>query len=107
MSPFDMPRFAPKLCCVPAQNGGGLTARDPGPLIKWFIAVVVIGVGVNLLSGFVVVQKWAWLPAAVFVAALLVAVPGGSDRSAGTWGAWANAACAQTSIVTPKTSLFT
>ena len=70
-----MPRFAPKLCCVPAQNGGGLTARDPGHLIKWFIAVVVTGVGVNLLSGFVVVQKWAWLPAAVFVAALLVAVP--------------------------------
>jgi hypothetical protein len=75
MSPFDMPRFAPKLCCVPAQNGGGLTARDPDLLIKWFIAVVVIGVGVNLLSGFVVVQKWAWLPAAVFVVALLVAVP--------------------------------
>jgi hypothetical protein len=75
MSPFDMPRFATKLCCVPAQNGGGVTARDPDPLIKWFIGVVVIGVAVNLLSGFVLAQKWAWLPAAVFVAALLVAVP--------------------------------
>jgi hypothetical protein len=47
-------------------------------LIKWFIGVVVMGVGVNLLSGFVVAQKWAWLPSAVFVAALLIAV-----RSAG------------------------
>jgi hypothetical protein len=44
-------------------------------LIKWFIGVVVIAVGVNLLSSFVVRQKWAWLPPAVFVAALLVAVP--------------------------------
>ena len=35
---------------------------------------MVIGVVVNLLSGFVVEQKWAWLPSAVFVAALLVAV---------------------------------
>jgi hypothetical protein len=37
--------------------------------------VVVIAVGVNLLSGFVVEQKWAWLPPAAFVAALLIAVP--------------------------------
>jgi hypothetical protein len=44
-------------------------------LIEWFIAVVVIAVGVNLLSSFVVAQTWAWLPPAVFVAALLVAVP--------------------------------
>jgi hypothetical protein len=34
-----------------------------------------MGVGVNLLSGFVVTQRWAWHPPAVFVAALLVAVP--------------------------------
>jgi hypothetical protein len=33
-----------------------------------------MGVVVNVLSGFVVAQKWAWLPPAVFVAALLVAV---------------------------------
>jgi hypothetical protein len=66
--------FCPKLCCVPEQNRGGVPARGPDRLIKWFIGVVVIGVGVNLLGGFVVAEKWAWLPAAVFVAALLVAV---------------------------------
>jgi hypothetical protein len=49
-------------------------ARDPDRLIKWFIGVVVIGVGVNLFSSFVVPQRWAWLPPAVFGAALLVAV---------------------------------
>jgi hypothetical protein len=49
-------------------------ARNSDRLIKWFIGVVVIAVGVNLLSGLVVAQKWAWLPPAVFVAALLVAV---------------------------------
>jgi hypothetical protein len=44
-------------------------------LIKWFIGFVVIGVGVNLFSGLVIAQEWAWLPPAVFVAALLVVVP--------------------------------
>jgi hypothetical protein len=44
-------------------------------LIKWFVGVVVIAVGVNLFSSFVVAQKWAWLPPVVFVTALLVAVP--------------------------------
>ena len=44
-------------------------------MITWFIGFVVIGVGVNLLSGFVMTPKWARLPPAVFVAALLVAVP--------------------------------
>jgi uncharacterized membrane protein len=52
-----------------------VAARDPDRLIKWFIGFVVIAVGVNLLSGFVVEQKWAWLPPAAFVAALLIAVP--------------------------------
>jgi len=52
-----------------------MPARDPDRLIRWFIGAVVTGVGVNLLSGSVVAQKWAWLPPAVFVAALLVAVP--------------------------------
>jgi hypothetical protein len=64
-----------KLCGVAEQNSGGVPARDPDRLIKWFIGVVVIAVGVNLLSSFVVAQQWAWLPSAVFVAALLVAVP--------------------------------
>ena len=41
----------------------------------WFIGFVVIGVGVNLFSGFVIAQKWAWLPPAVFVATLLAVVP--------------------------------
>jgi hypothetical protein len=50
-------------------------ARDADRLIKWFIGVVVMAVGVNLLSGFVVAQKWARLPPAAFIAALLVAVP--------------------------------
>jgi hypothetical protein len=49
-------------------------ARDPDRLIKWFIGVVMMGVGVNLLSRLVVVPKWAWLPPAAFVAALLIAV---------------------------------
>jgi hypothetical protein len=50
-------------------------ARDADRLIKWFIGVVVLGVGINLLSRLVVVQKWAWLPPIVFVGALLIAVP--------------------------------
>ena len=45
-------------------------------MIKWFIGVVVMGVAVNLLSGFIVTKEWAWLPPAVFGAALLIAVPG-------------------------------
>jgi hypothetical protein len=56
------------------HNSWGVPARDPDRLIKWFIGVVVIGVGVNLLSGFVVTQKWAWIPSAVLIAALLIAV---------------------------------
>ena len=75
MSPFDHVAICRKLCCVPEQNPDGVRARDPDRLIKWFIGVVVMGVGVNLLSGFVVAQQWAWLPPAAFVAALLIAVP--------------------------------
>jgi hypothetical protein len=60
---------------VHEQHPDGLPARDPDRLIKWFVGVVVVGVGVNLVSGFVLEQKWAWLPPAVFVSALLVAVP--------------------------------
>jgi hypothetical protein len=67
-----------KLCGVSDRNSGALSARDSDCLIKWFIGVLVIAVGVNLLSSLVAPQKWAWLPPAVFVAALLVAV-----RSAG------------------------
>jgi hypothetical protein len=59
---------------VAEPRAGGLPASDPDRLIKWFIGVVVAGVGVNLLTGLVVTQEWAWLPPAVFVAALLVAV---------------------------------
>ena len=70
--------------CLPAT---------PDRLIKWFIGFVVIAVGVNLLSSFFVAQKWAWLPPAVFVAALLVACRvlvfcGGSviaQRGLGPW----------------------
>jgi hypothetical protein len=75
MSPFDHVAICSKLCCVPEQNPDGTAVRDADRLIKWFIGVVVMGVGVSLLSGFVVAQKWAWLPPAVFVAALLIAVP--------------------------------
>jgi hypothetical protein len=60
------------LCCVPEPNPDGVPARDPDRLNKWFIGFVVMGVGVSLLSGFVVAQKWAWLPPAAFIAALLV-----------------------------------
>jgi hypothetical protein len=66
----------PKLWFVPEQSPGGVApAREPDHLIKWFIALVVTGLGVNLLGGYVVAQKWDWLPPAVFGAALLVAVP--------------------------------
>ena len=65
----------PKLCGVPQQNFEGAPARDSDRLIKWFIGVVLLAVAVNLLSSFVVPHGWAWLPTAVFVAALLVAVP--------------------------------
>jgi hypothetical protein len=61
---------------VPDQHPGRVPARDPDRLIKWFIGAVVTGVGVNLLGGLVMAQKWAWLPPAVFVAALLVVVLG-------------------------------
>ena len=64
-----------KLCGVVDRNFGGVPARDPDRLIKCFIGILLIAVGVNLLSSFVATQKWAWLPPAVFVAALLVAVP--------------------------------
>jgi hypothetical protein len=60
---------------VAEPRAGGLPASDPDRLIKLSIGVLVMGVGVNLLSGLVVTQKWGWLPPAVFVAALLVAVP--------------------------------
>ena len=59
-----------------AEQDDWCGARDTERLIKWFIGVVVIAVGVNLLSSFVVAQTWAWLPPAVFVAALLVVVLG-------------------------------
>src|SRR6185436_10206921 len=65
----------PKLCGVAEQNSSGVPGRDADRLIMWFIGFVVIGVGVNLFSGVVIAQKWAWLPPAVFVAALLVVVP--------------------------------
>jgi len=65
-----------RLCGMAEQLSGCVPARDPDRLIKWFIGAVVTGVGVNLLSGSVVAHTWAWLPPAVFAAALLVAVPG-------------------------------
>ena len=62
----------------------GVPARDPDRLIKCFIGILLIAVGVNLLSSFVATQKWAWLPPAVFVAALLVAVPSAGLLRPGT-----------------------
>jgi hypothetical protein len=64
-----------KLCGVAEPSSWGVSARHPDRLIKWFIGVVVLGVGVNLLSGLVVAQKSAWLPPVAFVGLLLVAVP--------------------------------
>jgi hypothetical protein len=40
------------------QHSGDQSARDPDRLIKWFVGVVVVGVGVELLSSFVLKQKW-------------------------------------------------
>jgi hypothetical protein len=57
------------------QNPGSPPTRDPDRLIKWFIGVVLTGVGVNLLSGLVLEQQWSWLPPMLFVGALLVTVP--------------------------------
>jgi hypothetical protein len=57
------------------QNSGNVPAGDSDRLIKWFIGVLLLAVGVNLISSFVVAQNWVWLPPAVFVAALGVAVP--------------------------------
>jgi hypothetical protein len=64
-----------KLSLVLDQHSGGVPARHADRLIKWFMGVVVIAVGVNLLSSLVRAQQWVWLPPAVFIAALLVAVP--------------------------------
>jgi hypothetical protein len=63
-----------KLSLVLDQLPSGVPTRDADRLIRWFIGFVVMGVVVNLLSSFVVEQEWAWLPPAVFVAALLIAV---------------------------------
>jgi hypothetical protein len=60
---------------VQKQLRGGLSTTDPDRLIKWFVSVVVVGVAINLLSGFVLAHKWAWIPPAVLAAALMVVVP--------------------------------
>jgi hypothetical protein len=65
---------------VEEKQVAGRYAPNPDRLIKWFGGVVVIGVAVNVLSDWVHAQGWAWLPPAVFVAALLVAMPGGLLR---------------------------
>ena len=58
-----------------SRQGGGRMNLAGLVVIKWFIGAVVAGVGINLLSGSVMAQQWAWLPSAVFAAALLIAVP--------------------------------
>jgi hypothetical protein len=50
-------------------------AADPDRLIKWFVSVVVVGAAVNLLSGFVLAHKWAWLPPTIFVTTLMLVAP--------------------------------
>jgi hypothetical protein len=75
MSPFTARSLPTRLGDVAEPSSWGVPAREPDRLIKWFIGVLVLGVGVNLLSGLVVAQEWAWLPPAAFVAALLIAVP--------------------------------
>ncbi len=60
----------------PFQSGlSWITVLRKRENLRRVIGVVVMGVGGNLLSGFVVAQKWAWLPPAAIIAALLVAVP--------------------------------
>jgi hypothetical protein len=74
-APIGLHRMIPGLLqtlLVAEPSPGVLSGSDPDLLIKWFIGVVVMGLGVNLLTGLVATQKWAWLPPAVFVAALLV-----------------------------------
>jgi hypothetical protein len=65
------PFFAAKLGGVAEPSSWDVPARHPDRLIKWFIGVVVLGVGVNLLSGFVLEQKWAALLVAVLCTGLL------------------------------------
>jgi hypothetical protein len=60
---------------LPRTSLGAGGARDPDRLIRWFLGVVVAGVTINLLSESILKQKWAWLPPAFFVAALLVTIP--------------------------------
>jgi hypothetical protein len=71
--PLDV-SICTKLCGVPEQTSASVPVRDSDRLIKWFIGVVVIAAGVNLLTSLLVAQKWAWLPPAVFVVTLFVAV---------------------------------
>ena len=44
---------APNWAVWLSRISGGVPARDPDRLIKWFIGVVVIAVGVNLFSSFI------------------------------------------------------
>jgi len=88
-----MSALCPTLCCVPEPNPDGVPARDPDRLNKWFIGVVVMGVGVNLLSGFVVAQKWPGFRRLRLLLRCLVAVPSTglcvvSVMARGGLGAW-------------------
>jgi hypothetical protein len=59
MSALRCPLFAPHCAVCLSRVLGGVPAREPDCLIKWFIGFAVIAVGANLLSGFVVAQNWA------------------------------------------------
>ena len=79
-----MCQVCPRLCGVAGQTFASVPARDPDRLIKWFIGVVVIAAGVNLLTSLVVAQKWAWLPPGRLCC-------GPISRCVEFWSSWAGA----------------
>jgi hypothetical protein len=43
--------------------------------VKWFLSVMGVGVGINLLSSAIEKEGWTWLPPAVFTLAAVTVVP--------------------------------
>ena len=80
-----MCQVCPRLCGVAEQTFASVPARDPDRLIKWFIGVVVIASGVNLLTSLVVAQKWAWLPRPSFCGPISRCVEFWSSAARALW----------------------
>ena len=81
--PLDVSVYS-RLWGVTEQISAGVPARDSDRLIKWFIGVVVIGVGVNTTKQFRCVAD-GLASAGCLVAALLVAVPSTGSAAGALW----------------------